>query len=232
MICRKNVLDLDTRSKIYDYILKHPGLHQREISRKLKIPKTTLIYHLRLLKKRELITYKKIESHNRYYTVQENGSYDKKIIGILRQEIPCNIFMFIFVNVIASRQDLSKAIEQHPNTISFHLNKFIKMGLVERCQTDKGIVRRANETKVVERSIVTNEIVYRLKDTPTIYDFFIRNRNVFNDNIMIKSVFQFLDDECSIYWPLPKIIKDRHGNIHLENIEKIINEMFPLPFRA
>ena len=53
-----NILELETRRKIYDFIQKFPGLHVREISRRLEIPFSTLQYHLRFLEKRELVKAK------------------------------------------------------------------------------------------------------------------------------------------------------------------------------
>jgi len=55
MISNKNILELELRRNIYDFILKNPGFHLRGLSRKLKIPKSTLLHHLKILKKRELI---------------------------------------------------------------------------------------------------------------------------------------------------------------------------------
>ena len=44
-------LKLETRRKIYTHILKAPGLHEREISRVLNIPLSTLDYHIQFLNK-------------------------------------------------------------------------------------------------------------------------------------------------------------------------------------
>ena len=52
---KEEILKLESRKLIYNYILEHPGLHFRELSRELKIPKSTLEYHLSYLKKLELI---------------------------------------------------------------------------------------------------------------------------------------------------------------------------------
>jgi len=51
MISKKNILKLEIRRKIYDFVDKNPGLHVREISRRMDIPINTLIYHIKYLKK-------------------------------------------------------------------------------------------------------------------------------------------------------------------------------------
>lgn len=55
LVIREKSLDLKTRRNIYNFILKHPGLHFRELCRKLSLPNSTLSYHTRYLEKRGFI---------------------------------------------------------------------------------------------------------------------------------------------------------------------------------
>ena len=55
---KEELLKLKIRRQIYQFILKYPGFHFSEISRKLKIPKTTLNYHLSYLEKYGFIVVK------------------------------------------------------------------------------------------------------------------------------------------------------------------------------
>ena len=61
------VLKLEIRKKIYNHILNYPGIHERQISRDLEIPLSTVDYHLYFLKKRNLISAIKTEGYVRYY---------------------------------------------------------------------------------------------------------------------------------------------------------------------
>ena len=51
MITTRNIMKLEPRQKIFNYIQKYPGMHLRDISRQTNIPKTTLVHHLKYLKK-------------------------------------------------------------------------------------------------------------------------------------------------------------------------------------
>jgi len=55
---QKDLMSLKTRKIIYNYILKNPGAHFREISRENNIPLTTINYHLRYLQKYNLLDKK------------------------------------------------------------------------------------------------------------------------------------------------------------------------------
>ena len=47
---RSEILNLENRRKIYNYIRDNPGLHLRELSRRLNIAYYNLDYHIRYLK--------------------------------------------------------------------------------------------------------------------------------------------------------------------------------------
>ena len=77
IMIKNGILELETRRRIYNFILKNPGLHLREISRRSNIPKTTLIYHLNFLEKQGLIKTEANSRFTRYYTTNKVGKKDK-----------------------------------------------------------------------------------------------------------------------------------------------------------
>lgn len=98
-----NVLNLKARREIYDFILKNPGLHIREISRQMNIPKTTLTYHLKYLIKEEIVKERFEGGLKRIYIKEELGSRDKEIINLLRQDIPSKIFIYFIFSLAPSQ---------------------------------------------------------------------------------------------------------------------------------
>ena len=126
-----NVLNLKARREIYNFILKNPGLHIREISRQLNIPKTTLTYHLKFLKKEEIIKEKFEGGFKRIFIKEDLGSQDKEILNLLRQDIPSKIFIYFIFSLAPSQIEISKALELHPATVSYHLKKLEEKGVIE-----------------------------------------------------------------------------------------------------
>ncbi|HEY0087971.1 MAG TPA: winged helix-turn-helix transcriptional regulator, partial [Candidatus Lokiarchaeia archaeon] len=95
MITNENVLSLKTRGEIYNYILKHPGMHLREISRKKKISYSVLRHHLNFLEKLGLIITKSNQRFIRFYANQKVSKKDKEIINVIREEIPRSIVILL-----------------------------------------------------------------------------------------------------------------------------------------
>jgi len=229
MISHKNILDLELRKKIYQHILKYPGLHLVKLSGELDIPKTTLRHHLKFLKSHELISTKSEGKYLRYYAKEQFGKRDKEILTLFRQEVPSNMILYMMVYVVASRSELSRHLEKHPTTIAFHLKKFKELDIVETAEIGNGVTVTGFKTiKIAERTPLPNETLYRLKDIQHIYDLLI----VYNKNIFEKSILNCIFEikEYRRYMGKPKkfIDPDKEVDFLLE----FFFDIFPNPYHV
>ncbi len=125
--------DLETRRKIYELIKKSPGIHFREIERRLKIAVGNLQYHLRYLEKKNLIRSDQDGEYIRYFPKDcQLDDVDKKILSFLRRRTSRRILVYLLNNPNANNKDVSKAVRLSPSTISWHLNKLVEAGIVEK----------------------------------------------------------------------------------------------------
>ena len=160
-----DLIVLEIRRRVYRFIIKYPGLHLREISRKLEIPKTTLSYHLRYLEKERFLFAKRDGRYIRYYAAKKVGNTEKKILGFIRQETPRRIVLFLFLYPEHSRVDISKEIEKAPTTISFYLRKLTDMDIIERYRSG-------------------HTFAYRIKNQKEMYNIFIMYEESLSDDIV------------------------------------------------
>ncbi len=163
-------LKLEIRRKIYNHILKSPGLHEREISRELNIPLSTLDYHLFYLKKRNLVTTHQDKGYTRYYSTGKVSMKDKQVLSILRQRVPRQIVLFLLLHPFSSHNIICDHLGVAPSTTSFHLNKLVGLD-------------------VVERKPVGRETSYTILDSEYLSDLLITYKKSFLD----KSVDSFID---------------------------------------
>lgn len=152
------VLELETRQDIYDLIEKFPGLHMREIQRKLEIPIALAEYHLNIMEKAEVVSAIKEGGYKRYYAASERariGYGQRKQIGVLRQKIPLQITLYLLKHKTAIPTDLSHALNIKPSKLSFHLKKLRKMNLIRKLKSVEGKGYVLVDEKLVHRLLLT-----------------------------------------------------------------------------
>jgi len=142
MISRKNIFNLKKKKEIYEFITENPGVYLREISRRLNIPRTTLIHHLKYLKKHDLIFLKFSGGYTRCWPTNKMGIKEKEMLGVLRQEIPRNILIIIYFKTGQSQDEISKELCKHPSTINFHLKKLKELDLIDEAPVENGKLHR------------------------------------------------------------------------------------------
>jgi predicted transcriptional regulator len=186
-----DTLNLEKRRAIYNFILDNPGIHQREISQKMNIPRTTLKYHLSFLKKCGLIALVDEKNFSRYFVLDEVKKKDRQWFKLIRQDTRRKMLLIFILFYGVSRMDLSRELEMTPSTIDFHLKKLLKAGVIEPAKlNDEGIIfdMKWEEPNIIKRRLVGNEVIYKLTDRYVIYRFFIKFKDSLINDDVSKSV--------------------------------------------
>jgi len=152
---KEDSLALETRRNIYNLILGNPGLHEREIARKMGLSLSTLDYHLHYLEKREMVVSKKDGRYTRYFASFKVGTLDKKIIAILRQKTPRSIILFLLTNPDSIHKDICRGVKKSPSTISFHLKKMVNAGIIEATSLGRETAYSVNNSDEVIKLLIS-----------------------------------------------------------------------------
>jgi predicted transcriptional regulator len=141
------LLELDTRRTIYELVLSQPGLHLREIQRRLNMHINLVEYHIHHLVSSELVMAVQQEGYTRYFPTEAPGaggdvdrltSQEKRVLGLLRQPIPLRIIVYL----VAAGRALHKEISEHlgcaPSTTTYHMKKLIRQGVVDQQTAGEG----------------------------------------------------------------------------------------------
>jgi len=165
-------LDPESREKIYRCISDSPGLHFREIQRRLGAATGTLDYHLHLLHKQGSIRLEKDGKFTRYYTTNKTFDQEEKdMLNLLRNENLRHVLIFLIENKNASASNISEALNFSPSKLSNYLKSLLDMEIIN--QKKKGRFRHysvknaKNITKYLEthKSSFIDDIVDRFIDT-------------------------------------------------------------------
>jgi predicted transcriptional regulator len=127
----QDVLDLETRRKIYDIISKNPGLHLSKIADLLSMRISHVEYHVNFLEKHEIITIEKSTGYKRFYIKGTIGVQDKRYLSILRQKTILHIVLFLLKNDTVQHKDILENVAVSPSTLSYHLKKLVKHNIID-----------------------------------------------------------------------------------------------------
>ncbi len=127
----EEALKLDVRKKIYKTLQQSPGLHFREIQRRVGIATGALQYHLDYLVKKHLLRAEKDAKFLRYYLIREEFT-ETALMNLLRQESMRKIIVFLMQRRFANNLTISGAIGLSPSTTSWHIEKLAEAGVLGR----------------------------------------------------------------------------------------------------
>jgi predicted transcriptional regulator len=117
--------NIEIRKKIFEIVLKNPGLHVKKISEILKISGQLADYHLFYLERYEIVTAIKKAGYKRYYIRGKLGSKERKLLSLLRQEIPLKIILILLKKPYARHQEILCSLDVTASTLSYHIKKLI-----------------------------------------------------------------------------------------------------------
>ena len=128
---KEEILDNERRGKIYDFIRKNPGLHLRELQRRLTIPLSSLEYHLDYMVRKKIL-FRESEGHYTRFYAKHLDSEDKKILRFLRQKRLREIVLIILSEQKVKYSSLLDSLKIPPSSLSFYLKYLVENKVISR----------------------------------------------------------------------------------------------------
>ncbi len=170
---REEVLENEKRRVIYFYVKSNPGLHLREIQRRLSIPLTSLDYHLGYLVHQNLL-YRDGEGFYTRYFDEEFDQHDRLILSILRQRRLREILLILLSQTKMAYGDLLSSLNIPSSTLSLYLSKLV-------------------DAEIVERHSVGRETYYTVNGGGRVADLLVLYRSSFMDRLIDNALVTFLE---------------------------------------
>ncbi len=161
----KEVLDLESRRRVFELLTKYPGLHLRDLERRLDMDVRGLQYHLAFLERHGALSSLREGGYLRYYPREwdqtqfreQFGPSEKRILAILRQPRPLQLVLLLLEGGDASGPMLRGEMGLGGAALNYHVRKLLRLHLVE--------VRTAGRVKH-----------YKLRDPESVLQLLIRFR--------------------------------------------------------
>jgi predicted transcriptional regulator len=147
-------LELETRKRIYQHLQRFPGAHMREIGRELNIPMGTLEYHLHYLVKADLLTTRQDPRYTRYFATGGLSRQEKDVLAVLRQKVPRQIAAHLLLHPGASHGHILTQFSLSASTLSFHLKKLVKTGIVSQEKAGRENLYRVVDPQLVAKVLI------------------------------------------------------------------------------
>jgi len=231
MLLRDDILKLETRRELYQLILKNPGLHLREIKRRMNISLGSLQYHLKYLEKYDFINSKNDQKYIRYYAKEKIDRRDKEILNLLRQDIPLKIILLLLVpgpgKIYKDKETYKKSLK-NPEVWNYTYSKKELIGLtkywrksdcfhIKKHYTTVGFhLQKLLDVDLIEKVNVGKEIKYKLKDEDLVVAFLIKYKDALSKDSI----------DTSLIW---------RRNTYVMAAEKLLEigyDIFPHPYHA
>lgn len=147
------------RRRVYALVAEHPGLHQRDIARRLDVRPGHAEYHLRQLTRAGLLRAVQEGGYVRYFVQAQPirplpagavGEADKRWLALLRQARPLAIVANLLHESPQPMGDLARRVGIAPGTLTYQVKKLERVGLVARHQEGNlRLVRLLDRDRVV-----------------------------------------------------------------------------------
>jgi len=226
----KEIIDLEIRRKIFNYVQENPGQHLRKIARELKINYHNLRYHLRLLEKNEMIRIKTKDSYSRVYT-KEIGAVDKELLTIIRKKTPRNILLALCCSAAISQKELSKELDLHPTTIEYHLKTLIELEIIEPAIVKDGVVyTNLKDCLNVNKTPDKNEVLYMLKKPGLVLKMFYTYKKSLSKDKIFRVCFEKYAQDHAFLAKTKKVWQVKGFDYYIDFYIDKFYEIFPHPY--
>jgi predicted transcriptional regulator len=134
-IRKRNPLENQMRDVIYRYIEHNPGENYTKIKKTLGLANGTLVYHLKILTKEDMIKSISDGRYKRFYPKDSdsfNGNNIYEFDGTqMLTEIQRRILKKIVEKPQVSKAEMARSLGVSRQLLNYHLNKLVKVGLVK-----------------------------------------------------------------------------------------------------
>lgn len=154
-----DVLALETRKEIFEYVEANPGVHFSQLKRDLDMETGLLQHHLRELEDHGVLESSEHKDRRRLFIAQELDEEERAILSWLRYETTRHILLFLLREGPQRNRDVAEAVGVTPATVSWHLSRLVEAGVVEEAAEGR------NSAYIVADEELTMQLLVRYQES-------------------------------------------------------------------
>ena len=148
-------IELETRRELFELITDFPGLHFREILRRLDISSGNLNYQLNYLIKHEIVVAISDGNLKRFYIVGKIKGREKRILACLRNETLRGLVLYLILNPNSQFNEIANHFDLAPSKLAYHLNKLVAKDIIEKEKKGRTTIYRVVDEEAIANVLIT-----------------------------------------------------------------------------
>lgn len=133
----EDVLELETRKEIFEYVQANPGVHFSQLKRDLDMETGLLQHHLRTLENYDVLTSEEHQGKRRLFVAEELDDEERAILSSLRYETTRHILLFLLEENTARNRAIAEELGVAPATVSWHVSRLVEDGIVSEVRNGR-----------------------------------------------------------------------------------------------
>jgi predicted transcriptional regulator len=146
---REDLLENPLRDDILEVVQTSPGISASELGRRLNCGWGTLVYHLTVLERMQLLSSAREGRHKRFFVQGRINYSDKGAVGLLANPAARMVLDAIKDQPGLIQRDLSRHLNLSPGTVAWHVDRLHEAGLVLK-EEEGRVVRYYPSQKLLE----------------------------------------------------------------------------------
>jgi predicted transcriptional regulator len=171
---KEAILENARRRDVFEFVKANPGLHLRELQRRLGLPLTSLEYHLNYMVRKNVLYRERDGRFTRFYAMLLDEK-DMEVIAVLRQRRLREIVLIILGKDGAKFQELQGILGLPSSTLFYYLKYLL-------------------DNNVITRDQVGSETFYNVKDG-RVAKALIAYKPSFLDRLVDKALYAFMETQ-------------------------------------
>ena len=150
---------MTTGDDVHACIRRYPGIHLRGLERELRMSSALVHYHVKQLEKAGKVVSAAVGGYTRYYAtdLDDMPAADRELLAVLREEVPLHVVLLLLERGETTQGDLTDALGLAKSTVSYHVDKMVARGVLERLGSGPGVRLRARDAPRLRRLLLAYE---------------------------------------------------------------------------
>ncbi|OYT49874.1 hypothetical protein B6U83_01255 [Thermoplasmatales archaeon ex4484_36] len=130
---KREKIESGIRWEILGYLKAKPYATFSDIKKDLGLTNGTLIHHLRILEREELVRSRKVGKYKVFYPIDRKMPEDFNYLSPVKRKI----LQYIMDHPGAVQKSIARLLGKSPTDLNYHLNELYRMGLIRKKREGK-----------------------------------------------------------------------------------------------